>query len=185
MREQYSNFCLCTVKSYDFMGWKKKKKKTENAETETRNPNGYYKLKQTLKFPIPKSLSSLSTSRRRALNPLPTNLTPLSFPHQSVSSLSLSVSHRSSLSFSLIDPLSIYRNRFSVRTIFSKEESSFVDFTDARKKGFPTAPIKTHFRYASVFPQSLFIPIETHVEFCPYARLCVRVKLWRWRWLWV
>ena len=82
-------------------------------------------------------------------------------------SLSLSLSHRSFLSFSLVDPLSICRNRFSVRTIFNKEESSFVDFTDARKKGFPTAPIKTHLRYALVFPQSLFIPIKTHVEFCP------------------
>nr|POE75395.1 hypothetical protein CFP56_53006 [Quercus suber] len=30
-------------------------------------------------------------------------------------------------------------------TLF-KEESLFVDFTDARKKGFPTAPIKTYFR---------------------------------------
>ena len=82
-------------------------------------------------------------------------------------SLSLSLSHRSFLSFSLSDPLSICRNRFSGRTIFNKEESSFVNFTNARKKGFPTAPIKTHFKYASVFPQSLFIPIKTHVEFCP------------------
>ena len=82
-------------------------------------------------------------------------------------SLSLFLSHRSSLSFSLIDPLSICRNRFSLRTIFSKEESSFVNFTDARKKGFPTTPIKTHFKYASIFPQSLFIPIENHVKFCP------------------
>nr|POE70384.1 putative isoprenylcysteine alpha-carbonyl methylesterase icmel1 [Quercus suber] len=44
-------------------------------------------------------------------NPIPTNLTPLSLPHQLESF------------FSLI----------------------FVDFTNTRKKGFPTAPIKTHF----------------------------------------
>nr|POE58792.1 hypothetical protein CFP56_62348 [Quercus suber] len=42
----------------------------------------------------------------------------------------------------------INRNCFSLRTIFSKEESSFVGFTDVRKKGFPTAPIETHFKIA-------------------------------------
>ena len=105
----------------------------------------------------------LSTSHLNK-SPIPTNFTPFSLPHQSVSSLSLS--------FSLIDPLSTCRNHFSLCAIFSKEESSFVDFTDARKKGFPTAPIKTHFRYASISPQSLFILIETYVKFCP-LRMCM------------
>ena len=72
-----------------------------------------------------------------------------------------------SLSFSVIDPFSTCRNLFSLCAIFSKDKSSFVNFTDARKKGFPTAPIETHFRYVSIFPQSFFIPIETHVKFCP------------------
>ena len=124
--------------------------------------------KKTLNFntidpkPLKNTLSSLNLTPRSLISlPCPHNLSPpcsqpthkphASQPPSSIGKLSLS--HRSSLSFSLINPLSICRNCFSVRAIFSEEDSS-------------TAPIKTHFRYASIFPQSLFIPIETHVKFC-------------------
>ena len=55
-------------------------------------------------------------------SPIPTNLMPFSLPHQSVSSLSLS------LSFSLINPLSICRNRFSLRAIFRNPFQVRFDF---------------------------------------------------------